>query len=369
MDGGLHFYTYHDGNYYDGYQLLGQDDPRIRDAISEVASRGIQVPEDQIRINIENGNQASGPEAPNAAVENATGAPTAQVRTGFGSAMITDAMRNLAAETGADASLFAARNVVDPTSANQRAIADIDAQQAARAAADAQRNYQVANRDERVEADKDAASRSAAMFNQAMANTSGAAGAGGAALAASQKAVVDPTDTLQMRLNRADTEFSNANDLQSQSESARANAQSDLAAATNKDVNAQREATYNVEETNRALGVGNSNDQNTQEKVPAAPTSETPAAPKNSTVPSGSANSNMTWAQRSQYLSDLPISAADLSQLGKLWDAKDVQGYTAMVNSLNAKYGLKAPKRISPSIVPSDRRLKRLLSVVNRRFL
>jgi hypothetical protein len=88
--------------------------------------------------------------------------------------------------------------------ASLKAQADLSAQQAARAEQDAQRGYQLGSRDPRVEADKDAATRAAAAFNQKMAQTSGAAGGGAAVLAATN--VQDASQTLAEHRTRADSQ-------------------------------------------------------------------------------------------------------------------------------------------------------------------
>ena len=74
----------------------------------------------------------------------------------------------------------------------------------ARAQRDAQRGYQIASRDQRVEGDKDAAASAAAQFNQGMAQTSAAAG-GGAAVLANQR-IIDPTQRYDVHMGRADTQ-------------------------------------------------------------------------------------------------------------------------------------------------------------------
>lgn|SRR5262245_14917450 len=86
----------------------------------------------------------------------------------------------------------------------QEAAADASREQQERAQVDAQRGYQIGARDPRVEADKDAAARSAAMFNQQVAQQSAASGAGAAVLASMN--TVDPTATLAENRARGDAQ-------------------------------------------------------------------------------------------------------------------------------------------------------------------
>lgn len=102
--------------------------------------------------------------------------------------------------------------------ASMKAGADLNEQQARRNQQDAQRGYQLASRDPRVEADKDAATRAAAQFTQRMGQQKNASG-GGAAVAASLN-VVDPSTALAEHRQRADTQFERGRAAQIAAESA-----------------------------------------------------------------------------------------------------------------------------------------------------
>jgi hypothetical protein len=91
------------------------------------------------------------------------------------------------------------------SAAHARQASENQRQASARLRADAQRGFGLANRDPRVEADKDAAARASAQFQQRMAQTSGAAGGGAAVLAAMN--VQDPSAQLAEHRQRADQQF------------------------------------------------------------------------------------------------------------------------------------------------------------------
>lgn len=109
----------------------------------------------------------------------------------------------------------------DLASYNDRS-GDIAMEQAGRAQKDAQRGYQIANRDQRTEGARDAAANAAAQYQQRMAQISGAAG-GGAAAIASQN-VQDASSRFDTHMNRADTQFTQGMAAQTQSEQAKLNA-------------------------------------------------------------------------------------------------------------------------------------------------
>ena len=109
----------------------------------------------------------------------------------------------------------------DLASYNDRS-GDIAMEQAGRAQKDAQRGYQIANRDQRTEGARDAAANAASQYQQRMAQISGAAG-GGAAAIASQN-VQDASSRFDTHMNRADTQFTQGMAAQTQSEQAKLNA-------------------------------------------------------------------------------------------------------------------------------------------------
>ena len=109
----------------------------------------------------------------------------------------------------------------DLASYNDRS-GDIAMEQAGRAQRDAQRGYQIANRDQRTEGARDAAANAASQYQQRMAQISGAAG-GGAAAIASQN-VQDASGRFDAHMNRSDTQFAQGMAAQTQSEQAKLNA-------------------------------------------------------------------------------------------------------------------------------------------------
>ena len=135
----------------------------------------------------------------------------------------------LAAAGGAMAgSAAAVRNAADPNSGLARDDARIQRAAAARQEADSQRNRQIASRDERKEADKDAAAQAASQYQQTMAQISGAAGGGAAALAAMNVQKGDPNQHRQ----RADEAHKNATVLSDAADANKLNAN-----ASEKDAN------------------------------------------------------------------------------------------------------------------------------------
>jgi hypothetical protein len=90
----------------------------------------------------------------------------------------------------------------DPTAKYDRANAQLARQAAARQQKDAQKQYQIANKDARVEGDKDAIAAAGAKYEQNMAQQQAASGGGASYL--NSQAVEDPTQNYQYHWNRSD---------------------------------------------------------------------------------------------------------------------------------------------------------------------
>ena len=192
----------------------------------------------------------------------------------------------LAAAGGAMAgSAAAVRNAADPNSALSRDNARILREQAARQQGDAQRNYQVASRDEHKEADKDAAAQASSQYQQTMAQISGAAGGGAAALAAMNVQKGDPNQHRQ----RADEAHKTATALSDASDANKQAANRQEAEANDADKLATDAANQNIKSTQYSLapdygaasegnGGGNGNGDQTPAPAPApAPGEQQPA--------------------------------------------------------------------------------------------
>ena len=149
----------------------------------------------------------------------------------------------LAAAGGAMAgSAAAVRNAADPNSGLARDDARIQRAAAARQEADSQRNRQIASRDERKEADKDAAAQAASQYQQTMSQISGAAGGGAAALAAMNVQKGDPNQHRQ----RADEAYKNATVLSDAADANKLNANASEKDANDADKLASDAATQNI---------------------------------------------------------------------------------------------------------------------------
>ena len=149
----------------------------------------------------------------------------------------------LAAAGGAMAgSAAAVRNAADPNSGLARDDARIQRAGAARQEADSQRNRQIASRDERKEADKDAAAQAASQYQQTMSQISGAAGGGAAALAAMNVQKGDPNQHRQ----RADEAHKNATVLSDAADVNKLNANASEKDANDADKLASDAATQNI---------------------------------------------------------------------------------------------------------------------------
>lgn len=156
----------------------------------------------------------------------------------------------LAAAGGAMAgSAAAVRNAADPNSALSRDNARILREQAARQQGDAQRNYQIASRDEHKEADKDAAAQASSQYQQTMAQISGAAGGGAAALAAMNVQKGDPNQHRQ----RADETHKTATALSDASDANKQAANRQEAEANDADKLATDAANQNIKSTQYSL--------------------------------------------------------------------------------------------------------------------
>ena len=156
----------------------------------------------------------------------------------------------LAAAGGAMAgSAAAVRNAADPNSGLSRDNARIVREQAARQQGDAQRNYQVASRDEHKEADKDAAAQASSQYQQTMAQISGAAGGGAAALAAMNVQKGDPNQHRQ----RADEAHKTATALSDAADANRQQANRHEAEANDADKLATDAANQNIKSTQYSL--------------------------------------------------------------------------------------------------------------------
>lgn len=156
----------------------------------------------------------------------------------------------LAAAGGAMAgSAAAVRNAADPNSGLSRDNARILREQAARQQGDAQRNYQIASRDEHKEADKDAAAQASSQYQQTMAQISGAAGGGAAALAAMNVQKGDPNQHRQ----RADEAHKTATALMDASDANKQMANRQEAEANDADKLATDAANQNIKSTQYSL--------------------------------------------------------------------------------------------------------------------
>lgn len=117
------------------------------------------------------------------------------------------------------------RTFIDPTAKYDRANAELMREQSADLQQSAQRNLQIANRDERAEADKDAAAIAASQYQQKMSQIKGVAGGGAAALASMNTQIADP-NVHRQRADQAHAKGTEqrqeANALQQQSMDARA---------------------------------------------------------------------------------------------------------------------------------------------------
>ena len=152
-----------------------------------------------------------------------------------------------------------------------RERAEISREQARRVQADEQKARQIAGRDFRTEADKDAASRAAAQFNQSMAQTSGAAGAGAAVLKAQN--VQDPTATMQQHMARQDEQQQRAQQLATQAETAQELAAIKEGRAEDLNIMAANEAQHELAARSLATTEAEqgSEGNNTEEPVPESP--------------------------------------------------------------------------------------------------
>ena len=156
----------------------------------------------------------------------------------------------LAAAGGAMAgSAAAVRNAADPNSALSRDNARIVREQAARQQGDAQRNYQIASRDEHKEADKDAAAQASSQYQQTMSQISGAAGGGAAALAAMNVQKGDPNQHRQ----RADETHKTATALSDAADANKQQANRHEAEANDADKLATDAANQNIKSTQYSL--------------------------------------------------------------------------------------------------------------------
>lgn len=163
---------------------------------------------------------------------------------------IGKAAGTLAAAGGAMAgSAAAVRNAADPNSGLSRDNARILREQAGRQQGDAQRNYQVASRDEHKEADKDAAAQASSQYQQTMAQISGAAGGGAAALAAMNVQKGDPNQHRQ----RADEAHKTATALSDAADANKQAANRQEAEANDADKLATDAANQNIKSTQYSL--------------------------------------------------------------------------------------------------------------------
>lgn len=176
----------------------------------------------------------------------------AKAQNNAGSLATASKIGDTIAQAGLSAGIAAAgqnrRNDDTTAAAGQRAAADVSRQQQIRATEDAQQHRQIANRDARVEGDKDAAARAASQFQQRMAQTSGAAGGGAAALAATN--VQDPSQSYQEHRQRADSQRARGEELSTQAERAAQNAVAQRTSAELLNEQASTDAARNRQATN-----------------------------------------------------------------------------------------------------------------------
>jgi len=267
-----------------------------------------------------------------------------------------------------------ARNNMSRAAGTLDAQAAQDRVQQARTAVDAQRDYQIANRDARVEGDKDAAARAAAQFNQRMAQQSGASGGGAAVLASLN--VQDPSTSYTEHRQRADTQHDRATDLQTQSEQAAQNALVREGRAADVNRVQRQEARHNTTATNLA----------TRDPTTPAPTPDTPA-PQETPPPAAAPQQELTADMIARVTE--AIQGAPPDRIGEVQSALQ-QVYmlpenerATKWNELRTKYNTEFEKVKDWKAIQditfngkydlngklaSDARLKNIINVVHRRF-
>jgi len=155
------------------------------------------------------------------------------------------------------------RGVSDAALRQQLGAAAMTDQNAARQGRDAQRGYQIARRDFRAEGARDAAASAAAQYGQRMAQISGAAGGGAAALASMN--VVDPSERFQAHMERADEQQLRGEDTQAQAEDSRQVAQDQRQFASEEGRYDRERRAFNRAQQNMSRGPQGGNQGNQQQ--------------------------------------------------------------------------------------------------------
>lgn len=227
--------------------------------------------------------------------------------------------------------------------AAMRDQAQVSRDQQQRAATDAQRNYQIAGRDERVEGSKDAAASAAAAHTQKMQQLSGAAGGGAAALAS--QSVQDPSASIAQHRARADQ----AHMVGAQHQTTAEGAAKDAIAAQ---VDADEANRVDAEMAGRDLS-SQALAERDQESINTEITSYVDSLFQN------------TPAEFEEYKNQI------VPQLRAALALPDMASrYTAWRQAVNS-WNEKVPNRplpMTPKHIPSDSRTKNIISALNRRF-
>jgi len=169
------------------------------------------------------------------------------------------------------------RGVSDAALRQQLGAAAMTDQNAARQGRDAQRGYQIARRDFRTEGARDAAASAAAQYGQRMAQISGAAGGGAAALASMN--VVDPSERFQAHMERADEQQLRGEDTQVQAEDSRQIAQHQRQLASEEGRFDRERRAFNRAQQNMSRGPQGGNQGNQQQGSGGEGAGEQPQAP------------------------------------------------------------------------------------------
>jgi hypothetical protein len=147
------------------------------------------------------------------------------------------------------------RDVKAPDTEYRRQTAQKLRDFAARARVKAQRGNQIANKDYRKEADRDALAASAAKNNQTIAQMTGGAGSAEAAIAGHNQQ--DPTPQYNIQMNRGDTQFEKARESDLQADLNEVGALDQEGTAAVRDYDMSQDAIANAENKNISNGANN----------------------------------------------------------------------------------------------------------------
>lgn len=277
--------------------------------------------------------------------------------------------------------------------ASLRDQAELAREQAGRAQTDAQRGYQLASRDARVEGDKDAATRAAAQYGQKMAQISGAAGGGAAALASMN--VQDPSQNYQEHRQRADTQHVMATQLQDQAEGAKR----DVVSLENDAEQSNREARDRLKHNRMQSYLSNQGPQTTPGQNNQSSTTTQTTTNAAQTVPqpqrindamSGIPTTDQRYTGWKQRLEQAQRTGPKGDPTGiKQWDQVATEINSAMGSQPNwidiatsksrpgedprfmqgqIEGAKEYDEKIETGDVPSDTRSKNIIRAINRRF-